>query len=582
MGIPFYFKHLIRNHPDIIKCPGSIKRCRRMFLDFNCMLHQSAQRVLAANPLNDNTDALDRLIIQDALDYIVKIINVILPSELLFIAVDGLCPRAKMNQQRKRRYVSAWRTGVLQKDVNIPISRWDSNTITPGTAFMAKLDAALIDFQERNNAKKRSHGSIGFNIIVSPSTEFGEGEHKIYDYIRNEHNNHEGNDHCYDVIYGLDADLILLSMISVNSERIVLLREKPAFNIPFQTKEDFLILDISRLMHSLLGHFDEHKYPTEFIRDYVMLCSLVGNDFIPPLSYLRINERGIDIIVRAYKIAREKIPGTFLIQHGSNTRINTDLTMSNNTDTITTAMNNDQYEVNLMCLLQIFKELATLEDNMMADACDQYYNKTYRADRSRCGTAVERRMNELDNYPTLNKFPNVIHPRIEGWRLDYYQHLCKANTLQDINQIIDNYIQGLFWIVEYYFNHNASKTWYYRYNYSPTLFDLQQRLNLLSHDAKTLQQLQQISIINDDYFSYIKYNPMMQLLMVLPIQSSHLLDKAARSLMENIQNGSVHVFPHQFKLSTFLKMYLWECSPLLPDIDVDYLYKCYTRAISQN
>lgn len=68
------------------------------------------------------------------------------------MAVDGVAPRAKMNQQRGRRFRSAKEATDLiekakQKGETLPTeSRFDSNCITPGTAFMARLQDALKHF----------------------------------------------------------------------------------------------------------------------------------------------------------------------------------------------------------------------------------------------------------------------------------------------------------------------------------------------------------------------------------------------------------------------------------------------------
>ena len=71
------------------------------------------------------------------------------PRKLFFMAVDGVAPRAKMNQQRGRRFRSAKEAEVLEKKAldkgeKLPdVPRFDSNCITPGTVFMDKLQKQL-------------------------------------------------------------------------------------------------------------------------------------------------------------------------------------------------------------------------------------------------------------------------------------------------------------------------------------------------------------------------------------------------------------------------------------------------------
>ena len=64
------------------------------------------------------------------------------------MAIDGVAPRAKMNQQRSRRFRSAKDAAQLavearQRGEEVPPDAFDSNCITPGTEWMARVSANI-------------------------------------------------------------------------------------------------------------------------------------------------------------------------------------------------------------------------------------------------------------------------------------------------------------------------------------------------------------------------------------------------------------------------------------------------------
>jgi len=139
------------------------------------------------------------------------------PKRMMFLAIDGVAPRAKMNQQRARRFRSSKEREVLiseyiAKEGKMPeVESFDSNCITPGTDFLHRLGIAF----RRWIAYKMETDPFWMNgaeVVFSGGDVPGEGEHKIMDMIRREKaedpNYFPGKyKHC---MYGLDADLIML------------------------------------------------------------------------------------------------------------------------------------------------------------------------------------------------------------------------------------------------------------------------------------------------------------------------------------------------------------------------------------
>lgn len=123
--------------------------------------------------------------------------GIVRPRKLLFIAIDGVAPRAKMNQQRSRRFRSvqeAEESNRIESDFRqelknvgefIPEKRpssWDSNIITPGTSFMKTLSEHMRYYIHDRITNHKGWDKI--KVILSDSSVPGEGEHKIIEYIR--------------------------------------------------------------------------------------------------------------------------------------------------------------------------------------------------------------------------------------------------------------------------------------------------------------------------------------------------------------------------------------------------------------
>lgn len=508
MGIPFFAKTITRKYPGIIinRLPT---RCARLYLDLNCAIHQCAQKLMTSFRCKAS---FENALIASTIDYIKKIAAFSPPSELLYIAVDGIPPRAKMVQQRKRRFMSNWRKDVLQQRAGVR-TPWDTNAITPGTTFMNELASRL-------------HGAFArSNVIVSDSNQPGEGEAKIMAHIKATRASGEG---C-DVVYGLDADLIMLALSTRNRE-ICLLREPAQYEIK-TCNVPFLYFDIRRLYDCIGKEHGENR-----VMDYVVLCFLLGNDFLPPLGYLKIRNGGIDRVLAAYKTATQGTDDTLIESNG----------------------------INYALLVKVLESLKEDEDTQMVLAEKAYFGQ--RPARP-MGTSLAARIGmEIDNYPTLHKAKSV-EPERDGWRMNYYHSLFGTTELVDVNEACRNYLEGIEWTFQYYFGECVSREWHYKHEYSPTILDLYNYLlTLMDEDVKvTLQN----GIV--DRFPDHAYTQDLQLLMVLPPSSADLIRPCLRDVMTDVSHGCVHMYPRAFKIGTYLKTYLWECHPDLPPVEVERL-----------
>ena len=278
------------------------------------------------------------------------------------MAIDGVAPRAKMNQQRSRRFRAAQeaqekeeeetklREKLRKEGIEVPdkvkSEAFDSNVITPGTPFMGRLSAALQYYVHlRLNTDP---GWRGVKVIMSDASVPGEGEHKAMHYIRQQRGKKGFDPNTRHVVYGLDADLIMLALAThepnfwilrevvfqknapepdVPSARDQILggpdaRPKPSIaRKPYQllsvaVLREYLALDLQPMTAG--GHRAECPFPFDPERvydDFVFMCFFVGNDFLPHSPTLEIREGAIDLIMTIY---RQELPrlGGYICENG--------------------------------------------------------------------------------------------------------------------------------------------------------------------------------------------------------------------------------------------------------------------------
>ena len=511
MGIPYYFYSLTQKYNNIIsnnKPTGLDLYC----IDFNGIIHNVAQDIIKnySNPVNNSgnsNDIIENEIIEGVWVRIKYYINNYKATKYI-ICADGVAPLAKMFQQRKRRYLNIYKN--ILDNVNIV---WDTNAITPGTMFMEKLNTYI----RRNINDDRNKNKI----IYSGSDECGEGEHKIFKMIKDT----PVDDKI--IIHGLDADLIILSLMS-RKENTYLMRE---MKDPHTNNAVYNYLNIKELRKAILCELKTNwdinfEYnDDDLIETYCTACSILGNDFIPHLLTIELKNNGIDTLLSATKKSIKT--NGLLVNNGV---------------------------INHNCLIDIFKDLANTEDEDIHRICERYIKKRQPDNKS----------TPSDYYGLKNKDPliNTIYNSPNKWRQEYYRIIFDNNISIDSTVMFNacnNYIKGIYWVYSYYKGMEIDCEWYYPYNYPPTIKDI------LNHSIAN-----EVPILNNNNNFVPSY---IQLLIVLPKYSVKLLSKKHQRYMLDMYTGLFHMYPVKYTIQTFLKTQLWECSPILPLINLNYITK---------
>jgi 5'-3' exonuclease len=513
MGIPLYFNKITNYYKNTIS--PQKQKCNRLFLDFNGIIHNVYQNVKHTVSMTLSKAEFENVLIHKVIEYTEYICTYTGPKELVYICIDGVAPLPKIQQQRKRRYLSTW----LKLKFKEEGYAWDSNAISPGTEFMKTLNTLLRQYIKNKRCL--------YEIILSDSSYEGEGEHKIFDYIH-----YHGDSKSIDVIYGLDADLIMLSIICEKSKKF-LLREPQHYHAKIDPNTPFLWFNVDRFKENLLAYYD-NKID---IISYVFLCFLIGNDFLPNLTYLGIHNDGITKILNAYITILDNFHSPIIFRN-----------------------DRDQFQINFITLAQLFETLYTDEDKEMLKLHKTYYDKSmiFKTNKLR-----------LENYGVSHKNESTKQMfDTKNWRLQYYTLLFDMNIYNDnvINTVCESYISGLLWIADYYFNKKTSSNWFYMYNYSPTILDV---YNYLEVNKSNITQKKQTYDISSD----------LQLLMILPIHSKLILPMELQELVSNTSSIG-HFYPEDFKIQSYLKTKLHECFPILPKLNINELQIAYLNTIS--
>ena len=117
-------------------------------------------------------------------------------------------------------------------------------------------------------------------------------------------------------LYGLDADLIMLSIFHIEYQNnIYIFREAPVFFKSSENEKELLVLNIKYLCNCINSELS-CKYPnSKRVYDYTFMCFLLGNDFLPHFPALNIRTHGIEVLIEFYNSVIGNYPNRFLVDN---------------------------------------------------------------------------------------------------------------------------------------------------------------------------------------------------------------------------------------------------------------------------
>eukprot|EP00045_Choanoeca_perplexa_P016695 m.228972 g.228972 ORF g.228972 m.228972 type:complete len:1310 (+) comp17332_c0_seq60:191-4120(+) len=560
MGIPKYYRWISERYPCLSQTvrEHEVPEFDNLYLDMNGIIHQCSH----GNSDDPNFRITEEQIFKDVCGYIETLFRIIKPKRAFYMAVDGCAPRAKMNQQRARRFRTAKDAEEMRKkaeregklvemDPNNP--PFDSNCITPGTPFMVRLQQHLEYFVH----SKITHDPAwhGVEVILSGNEVPGEGEHKIMDYIRAV-KAEEGYDpntrHC---MYGLDADLIMLGLAS-HEPHFSLLREEVKFGKQHGKRQasaeqqTFHLLSLSMYREYLNMEFLDVKDIISFeydfeclLDDWILLGFLVGNDFLPHLPSFHINDDILPTIYKCYRQTLAQVSG-WVTQGGVINMAHLEVLMRELQ--VVDEQNFDEISTNYKWLEG--KRGGTNGHPSQASAMDGLAG-FFQGDTA--GQGNDNDDNDDDN--------DEVEIRDAEWlmhKANYYREKMDVQVYDDafIQSQAEAYVTGLQWVLFYYYRGVQSWSWFYPSHYAPFVSD----------------------VINIADFTPVfemgrPFYPFEQLLSVLPPASRQHVPPALQPLMTEADSPIVDFYPSDFETDLNGKKADWEALVLIPFIDQDRL-----------
>uniref|UniRef100_A0A7N6BE64 5'-3' exoribonuclease 1 n=1 Tax=Anabas testudineus TaxID=64144 RepID=A0A7N6BE64_ANATE len=570
MGVPKFYRWISERYPclsEVVK-EHQIPEFDNLYLDMNGIIHHCSH----PNDEDVHFRISEEKIFADIFHYLEVLFRIIKPRKVFFMAVDGVAPRAKMNQQRGRRFRSAKEAEdkikkALDKGEVLPTeARFDSNCITPGTEFMARLQEQLTYFVHNKLSTDKLWQNV--KVYLSGHETPGEGEHKIMEFIRSE-NSKPGHDpntrHC---LYGLDADLIMLGLTS-HEPNFSLLREEVRFGgkksqkrITAPEETTFHLLHLSLMREYIDYEFSELRLSFEYdleriIDDWILMGFLVGNDFIPHLPHLHINHDALPLLYKTYISVLPSLDG-YLNEYGH-------LNLRNFEKYLEKLSEFDREHFS-----EVFVDLKWFESKVgnkylneaaglaaEKEAARKDTNKKEVEDDALClaaltssgGVAGEEEVTVAEDEEEED---DIFETEFRQYKRTYYMTKMGVDVVSDefLAKQARCYVEGIQWILHYYYHGVQSWSWYYPCHYAPFLSDIRNISGLkLTFDLEK------------------PFMPFQQLLAVLPAASMGLLPECYRHLMTSESSPIIEYYPPDFKMDLNGKQQEWEAVVLIPFID---------------
>jgi 5'-3' exonuclease len=304
MGVERFFSSLRRDYNFIRKVIKKIDG-EHLLIDFNSIVHITSQFLLERikKEKDITKDIFEAKLIEEVGTYIEDLLKEQFHCSKIItitICVDGVPSMAKINEQRKRRYMGEIISKLVKKSDDT--FSWSRNNISPGTHFMKLMMDYLISSNFEERLKNHCINLKDYN--VSGIDIMGEGEMKILHHIDDLIKKKDSYKHDNFIIYSPDSDVIILLLMktsynySLNLHMLRYDQQLSTYNNPV-----YNIIEINHykkiLYEYVSSRINKKLEQNRVIMDIVFILTVFGDDFLPKLETVRVNT-DINLIMNHY------------------------------------------------------------------------------------------------------------------------------------------------------------------------------------------------------------------------------------------------------------------------------------------
>ena len=427
------------------------------------------------------------------------------------------------------------RTQTKTTGIKEPVLPVSSIELTPGTDYMERINIRMKKYMNKL-------GNRGIKYVYSSYHDEGEGEHKILQYIKL---NLTPQDSI--VIYGLDADLLFLSLGIGYDYDLYVMRETQVFSnkeVDLDEVPEYNYVEIKQL-HMLISNLNIST------NDFIVLCYLIGNDFLPGLLTIDVKKGGLDKMFRAWDNLKNKLG----IKDGL------DETGQISSYLVFWDKIKKRYQIDWEMLKGLFEELTWTErytwKNMNRDKLLNQNDLDPEEKEKLINIKEVEKKEQMEKFILgLTNNTDCLEKIEFSSSVEYYGYYLGINCM-DIDKsiiitMVQNYIMGIEWCMCYYLDTCPDWTWGYNFMITPLIKDIinffPSKINKFTNNPRTL-------------------NPVEQLILAIPPQTykytieKDIIDK----LKSNLKIG--YMFPEEFSIDVNKEHILWKCQVKIPIVE---------------